>query len=129
GKNVQPQVHENYDGKDIILNKDLNVVLSPKQFPELAVNKGKTLLTTDGTTLLGADDKAGITEIMAAMNHLINHPEIKHGKIRIAFTPDEEIGRGPARFVVEAFGAKYAYTMDGGPLCEPEYESFNAGSA
>lgn len=94
GKNVQPQVHENYDGKDIILNKDLNVVLSPKQFPELAGYKGKTLITTDGTTLLGADDKAGITEIMVAMNHLINHPEIKHGKIRIAFTPDEEIGRG-----------------------------------
>ncbi|PCP91408.1 peptidase T, partial [Enterobacter hormaechei] len=113
GNNVQPKVHENDDGKDIVLNKDLNVVLSPKQFPELADYKGKTLITTDGTTLLGADDKAGITEIMVAMNHLINHPEIKHGKIRVAFTPDEEIGRGPERFDVEAFGAKDAYTMDG----------------
>ncbi|MBC1697595.1 peptidase T [Listeria welshimeri] len=129
GKNVQPQVHENYDGKDIVLNKELNVVLSPKQFPELAQYKGKTLITTDGTTLLGADDKAGITEIMVAMNYLINHPEIKHGKIRVAFTPDEEIGRGPERFDVEAFGAKYAYTMDGGPLGELEYESFNAAAA
>lgn len=92
------------------------MVLSPKQFPELADYNGKTLITTDGTTLLGADDKAGITEIMVAMNYLINHPEIKHGKIRVAFTPDEEIGRGPERFDVEAFGAKYAYTMDGAHL-------------
>ncbi|MBC1522140.1 peptidase T [Listeria aquatica] len=129
GENVSPQIRENYDGGDIVLNETLNVVLSPKQFPELAGYKGQTLITTDGTTLLGADDKSGITEIMVAMHHLIDHPEIKHGKIRVAFTPDEEIGRGPARFDVAAFGADYAYTMDGGPRGQLEYESFNAAAA
>ncbi|MFE4712237.1 peptidase T [Paenibacillus sp. NPDC056722] len=129
GANVKPQVVENYDGSDIVLNKDLNVVLSTKSFPELAEYKGHTLITTDGTTLLGADDKAGIAEIMTAMNYLLQHPEIKHGKIRVAFTPDEEIGRGPHKFDVAAFNASYAYTMDGGPLGELEYESFNAAAA
>ncbi|MFF2911663.1 peptidase T [Paenibacillus sp. NPDC057934] len=129
GANVKPQVVENYDGGDIVLNKDLNVVLSTKSFPELAEYKGHTLITTDGTTLLGADNKAGIAEIMTAMNYLLQHPEIKHGKIRVAFTPDEEIGRGPHKFDVAAFNASYAYTVDGGPLGELEYESFNAAAA
>lgn len=129
GKDVNPQIVENYDGGDIVLNKGLGIVLSPKDFPELANYKGHTLITTDGTTLLGADDKAGVAEIMTAMDYLLKHPEIKHGKIRVAFTPDEEIGRGPQRFDVAAFGAKYAYTMDGGPLGELEYESFNAAAA
>lgn len=129
GANVNPQFVENYDGKDIILNKQLNVIMSPKDFPELANYKGHTLITTDGTTLLGADNKAGIAEIMTAMAYLIQHPEIKHGKLRIAFTPDEEIGRGPHKFDVEAFNATYAYTMDGGPLGELQYESFNAAGA
>ncbi|RIX51579.1 peptidase T [Paenibacillus nanensis] len=126
GKNVNPQIVENYDGGDIVLNKEQNIILSPSEFPELAGYKGQTLVTTDGTTLLGADDKAGMTEIMTAMAYLIKHPEIKHGKIRVAFTPDEEIGRGAHRFNVDAFGATYAYTMDGGPLGELQYESFNA---
>lgn len=129
GTNVQPQVIENYDGNDIILNKDLNIVLSTESFPELPEYKGHTLITTDGTTLLGADNKAGIAEIMTAMNYLLQHPEIKHGKIRVAFTPDEEIGRGPHKFDVAAFNATYAYTVDGGPLGELEYESFNAAAA
>ncbi|EUJ58862.1 peptidase T [Listeria fleischmannii] len=129
GKNVNPIVRENYDGGDIILNAAENIVLSPKQFPELAEYKGDTLITTDGTTLLGADDKSGITEIMVAMHYLLKHPELKHGKIRVAFTPDEEIGRGPALFDVDAFGADYAYTMDGGPRGQLEYESFNAAGA
>lgn len=129
GKNVNPQIVENYDGDTIILNKDLHIELSPSDFPSLQDYKGHTLITTDGTTLLGADNKAGIAEIMTAMKYLIEHPEIKHGKIRVAFTPDEEIGRGPHKFDVEAFGAKYAYTMDGGPLGELEYESFNAAGA
>lgn len=129
GKNVNPQVVENFDGNQIILNKDLNIILSPADFPELPQYKGHTLITTDGTTLLGADNKAGIAEIMTAMAYLIKHPEIKHGKIRVAFTPDEEIGRGPHKFDVEAFDAKFAYTIDGGPLGELEYESFNAASA
>lgn len=129
GANVNPQIVENYDGKEIVLNKEQNVVLSPKDFPELANYIGHTLITTDGTTLLGADNKAGIAEIMTAMKHLINHPEIKHGNIRVAFTPDEEIGRGPHRFDVEAFNAKFAYTIDGGPLGELQFESFNAASA
>lgn len=128
GKGVSPQLHENYDGGDVVLNQALGVVLSPAQYPNLKNYKGQTLITTDGTTLLGADDKAGITEIVVAMNYLLEHPEIKHGTIRVAFTPDEEIGRGPERFDVEAFGAKYAYTMDGGPLGELEYESFNAAA-
>ena len=129
GKNVNPQIIEDYDGHDIVLNEELQVVLSTKKFPELANYKGHTLITTDGTTLLGADDKAGIAEIMTAMNYLINHPEIKHGRVRVAFTPDEEIGRGPHKFDVEAFDAAFAYTMDGGPLGELEYESFNAAGA
>ncbi|WP_100332575.1 peptidase T [Bacillus xiapuensis] len=129
GKNVQPQIVENYDGKDILLNQEQNIILSPKDFPELAQYKGHTLVTTDGTTLLGADNKAGITEIMTAMAYLIHHPDIKHGKIRVAFTPDEEIGRGPHKFNVEAFNAALAYTVDGGPLGELEYESFNAAGA
>jgi len=129
GKNVKPQIVENYDGGDVILNKELGIVLSPEAFPSLKNYKGQTLITTDGTTLLGADDKAGVAEIMTAMNYLIQHPEIKHGKIRVAFTPDEEIGRGPHKFDVNRFGAKYAYTMDGGPLGELQYESFNAAAA
>lgn len=129
GTNVKPQIVESYDGNDIILNEDLHIVLSTKDYPNLNEYKGHTLITTDGTTLLGADNKAGIAEIMTAMAYLINHPEIKHGKIRVAFTPDEEIGRGPHKFDVEAFQANYAYTADGGPLGELEYESFNAAGA
>nr|WP_263324056.1 peptidase T [Neobacillus sp. Marseille-Q6967] len=127
GKNVNPQVIENYDGNDIALNP--TVTMTTKDFPSLPQYKGHTLITTDGTTLLGADNKAGIAEIMTAMAYLIQHPEIKHGKVRVAFTPDEEIGRGPHKFDVPKFNAKYAYTVDGGPLGELEYESFNAASA
>ncbi len=126
GANVNPQIVENYNGEDIVLNEDLHIMLSPKEFPNLANYKGHTLVTTDGTTLLGADNKAGIAEIMTAMSYLIQNPEIKHGTIRVAFTPDEEIGRGPHKFNVEAFNAAYAYTIDGGPLGELQYESFNA---
>ncbi|TCN23979.1 peptidase T [Mesobacillus foraminis] len=129
GKGVKPQIVENYDGHDIVLNEQQQIILSPKEFPELPQYKGHTLITTDGITLLGADNKAGIAEIMTAMDFLIRHPEIKHGRIRVAFTPDEEIGRGPHRFDVKAFDAAYAYTMDGGPLGELEYESFNAAAA
>ncbi|WP_040206781.1 peptidase T [Neobacillus jeddahensis] len=129
GKNVNPQVVENYDGGDIVLNDALKVVMSVQDFPNLPGYKGHTLITTDGTTLLGADNKAGVTEIMTAMAYLINHPEIKHGRVRVAFTPDEEIGRGPHKFDVAAFKADYAYTVDGGPLGELEYESFNAAGA
>ncbi|CAF1819430.1 peptidase T [Bacillus subtilis] len=129
GKNVNPQIIESYDGKDIVLNEQLQVTLSPDQFPELSGYKGHTLITTDGTTLLGADNKAGIAEIMTAMDYLIKHPEIKHGTIRVAFTPDEEIGRGPHKFDVRRFNASFAYTVDGGPLGELEYESFNAAAA
>ncbi|WP_442598893.1 peptidase T [Neobacillus sp. D3-1R] len=129
GKNVKPQVVENYDGENIVLNEELHIVLTTKDFPQMENYKGHTLITTDGTTLLGADNKAGIAEIMTAMEYLIQHPEIKHGKIRVAFTPDEEIGRGPHKFDVAAFGANFAYTMDGGPLGELEYESFNAAGA
>ena len=127
GTNIKPKIVENYDGREIILNKE--VVLSPNYFPDLKQYKGQTLITTDGTTLLGADDKAGITEIVAAAEYLIQHPEIEHGKIRIAFTPDEEIGRGAHLFDVEKFGAEYAYTMDGSQIGELEYENFNAASA
>lgn len=129
GTNVNPQIVQNYDGKDIVLHKEQGIVLSVEHFPELANYKGHTLITTDGTTLLGADDKSGITIIMTAMNYLMQHPEIKHGKIRVAFTPDEEIGRGPHKFDVKAFNANIAYTVDGGPLGELEYENFNAASA
>ena len=129
GTNVKPQIHSNYDGKDIVLNKIENIVLSPEYFEDLLLYKGQTLITTDGTTLLGADDKAGITEIITAMEHLIQHPEIKHGKIRIAFTPDEEVGKGAHLFDVEKFGAEWAYTMDGSQVGELEYENFNAAGA
>ena len=129
GNNVKPQIVENYDGKDIILNAAKNIVLSPDYFDDLLQYKGQTLITTDGTTLLGADDKAGITEIVSAMEHLIEHPEIKHGKIRICFTPDEEVGKGAHLFDVEKFGAEWAYTMDGSQIGELEYENFNAASA
>ncbi|MBZ4034398.1 peptidase T [Flavobacterium sp. 17A] len=129
GANVKPQIVENYDGKDIILNAEKNIVLSPNYFKDLLLYKGQTIITTDGTTLLGADDKAGITEIVSAMEYLIQHPEIKHGKIRIGFTPDEEIGRGAHHFDVEKFGAQWAYTMDGSQIGELEYENFNAAGA
>ncbi len=128
GKGVKPQLVE-YTGGDIVLNEAQRIVLSPSDFPELERYHGHTLITTDGTTLLGADNKAGIAEIMTAMHYLLDHPEIKHGKIRVAFTPDEEIGRGPHLFDVAAYGAKYAYTVDGGPLGELEYETFNAAAA
>lgn len=124
GTNVNPQRIDNYDGKDIQLND--NLTMSVEYFPNLKNYVGQTLITTDGTTLLGADDKAGIAEIMTAMEYLIAHPEVKHGDIRVGFTPDEEIGRGPHKFDVAAFGADFAYTMDGGPLGELQYESFNA---
>lgn len=128
GKNVNPQIHYNYDGKDIVLNKEENILLSPSYFDDLLMYKGQTLITTDGTTLLGADDKAGIAEIVTAMEYLIQHPEIKHGKIRIAFTPDEEVGKGAHQFDVSKFGAQWAYTMDGSEVGELEYENFNAAS-
>ncbi len=129
GANVKPQIIENYDGQDIVLNKEENIVLSPSYFEDLLMYKGQTLITTDGTTLLGADDKAGITEIVSAMEYLINHPEIKHGPIKVGFTPDEEIGRGAHKFDVEKFGADWAYTMDGSQVGELEYENFNAAGA
>ncbi|RTY87843.1 peptidase T [Flavobacterium sp. RSP15] len=129
GANVKPQIVRNYDGKDIVLNADKNIVLSPSYFKDLLQYKGQTLITTDGTTLLGADDKAGITEIVTAMEFLINNPEIRHGKIRIGFTPDEEIGRGAHHFDVDKFGAEWAYTMDGSQVGELEYENFNAAGA
>lgn len=129
GANVKPQIIENYDGKDIVLNEKENIVLSPDYFDDLLQYKGQTLITTDGTTLLGADDKAGICEIISAMEHLINHPEIKHGTIKVGFTPDEEIGRGAHKFDVEKFGADWAYTMDGSQVGELEYENFNAAGA
>ena len=129
GKNVKPQIIENYNGKDIVLNEAENIILSPDYFEDLLQYKGQTIITTDGTTLLGADDKAGICEIISAMEYLINHPEIKHGKIRVGFTPDEEIGRGAHKFDVEKFGAEWAYTMDGSQIGELEYENFNAAGA
>lgn len=129
GKNVKPQIIEKYDGKDIVLNKELNIVMNTKDFPELSLYKGHKLITTDGTTLLGADDKAGIAEIITAVEYLKNHPEIEHGTVKIAFTPDEEIGEGANHFDVEKFGAKYAYTVDGGREGELEYENFNAAGA
>lgn len=129
GTNVKPQIYENYDGKDIVLNKEKNIVLSPDYFEDLLLYKGQTLITTDGTTLLGADDKAGITEIVSAMEYLIQNPEIKHGEIRICFTPDEEVGKGAHRFDVAKFGAEWAYTMDGSQVGELEYENFNAAGA
>jgi tripeptide aminopeptidase len=129
GENVNPRIVKAYDGKDILLDKAGTVILSPADFPELLDHVGEDLIVTDGTTLLGADDKAGIAEIMTAMQYLLDHPEIAHGKIRIAFTPDEEIGRGADKFDVTRFGAKWAYTMDGSEVGELEYENFNAASA
>jgi tripeptide aminopeptidase len=127
--NVSPQIIENYDGKDIILNKEKDIILSPDYFEDLLQYKGQTLITTDGTTLLGADDKAGVCEIVSAMEYLVQHPEIKHGPIKVGFTPDEEIGRGAHKFDVKKFGAEWAYTMDGSQIGELEYENFNAASA
>jgi tripeptide aminopeptidase len=129
GTNVKPQIHKNYDGKEIVLNKKENIVLSPDYFEDLLQYKGQTIITTDGTTLLGADDKAGIAEIMEAMKYLIDNPKIKHGNIRVAFTPDEEVGKGAHLFDVEKFGADWAYTIDGSQVGELEYENFNAASA
>lgn len=127
-KNIKPRIISQYDGQTIILNKDLNIVLSPDDFPEMKVYKGQDLVVTDGLTLLGADDKAGIAEIMTAIDYLSAHPEIPHGTIKVGFTPDEEIGRGADLFDVEKFGATYAYTLDGGPIGELEYENFNANN-
>jgi tripeptide aminopeptidase len=129
GKDVKPQIVENYQGNDIILNQEKNIILSPDYFDDLLQYKGQTIITTDGTTLLGADDKAGVTEIITAMEYLIQHPEIKHGKIRICFTPDEEVGKGAHKFDVNKFDAEWAYTMDGSQIGELEYENFNAASA
>lgn len=129
GKNVNPQVIENYDGKDILLNKEKNIVLSSNYFEDLLQYKGQTIITTDGTTLLGADDKAGITEIVSAMEFLIQNPNIKHGTIKVCFTPDEEVGKGAHLFDVEKFDADWAYTMDGSQIGELEYENFNAAAA
>ena len=129
GTNVKPRVVENYDGKNIVLNEELGIVLDTKEYPELLKYVGQDVIVTDGTTLLGADDKAGIAEIMEMASFFMNHPEEKHGKIRIGFTPDEEIGEGPEFFDVPLFGAKYAYTVDGGALGEIEFENFNAAGA
>ncbi|MFC2110369.1 peptidase T [Bacteroidota bacterium] len=129
GTNINPQIIKNYNGKDIVLNEEQDIILSPDYFEDLLLYKGQTLITTDGTTLLGADDKAGVTEIVSAMEYLIQHPEIKHGKIRIGFTPDEEVGKGAHMFDVEKFGADWAYTMDGSEIGELEYENFNAAGA
>lgn len=129
GKDIKPQIIENYDGGNIALKGVEGLELKPEDFPEMLQYKGQTLITTDGTTLLGADDKAGVAEIMDAVQYIVNHPEFKHGDIKIGFTPDEEIGRGVVKFDVKKFGAKYAYTMDGGQIGELEYENFNAGVA
>lgn len=129
GKDVKPKIWKNYDGGDLLLNEEENIVLSPDYFEDLQQYKGQTIVTTDGTTLLGADDKAGITEIMEAMQYLLANPQIKHGKIRVGFTPDEEIGRGAHKFDVAKFGAAWAYTMDGSQIGELEYENFNAAGA
>ncbi len=128
-ENVNPQIHKNYNGKEIVLNKKENIVLSPDYFEDLLLYKGQTLITTDGNTLLGADDKAGIAEIMTAMEYLIAHPEIEHGTIKVGFTPDEEVGKGAQKFDVDKFGAEWAYTMDGSAVGELEYENFNAAGA
>ncbi|MGB0776544.1 MAG: peptidase T [Flavobacteriaceae bacterium] len=129
GKDVKPQIHRNYDGKDIVLNKEKGIVLDSNYFDDIQQYVGQDIITTDGTTLLGADDKAGITEIVTAMEYLLEHPNIKHGRIRICFTPDEEVGKGAHKFDVEKFGAQWAYTMDGSEIGELEYENFNAASA
>jgi tripeptide aminopeptidase len=129
GANVNPKIINNYDGGDILLNKENNLILSPKEFPELNSYIGQTLITTDGLSLLGADDKAGIAEIMTALEYFVKNPQIKHGTIRIGFTPDEEIGRGVDHFDVQKFNADFAYTIDGGAIGELEYENFNAAKA
>ncbi len=129
GADIKPQIIENYDGSDIALKGVPGLYLKPSEFPELLAHKGETIITTDGTTLLGADDKAGVAEIMNAVQYLVEHPEFKHGDIKIGFTPDEEIGRGVVKFDVKRFGADYAYTMDGGEIGELEFENFNAASA
>ena len=129
GENVNPQIIKNYDGKDILLNKEQNIIMSSEYFSDLKKYVGQDIIVTDGTTLLGADDKAGVTEIISAMEYLIQHPEIQHGKIRVGFTPDEEIGRGAHKFDVASFGAEWAYTMDGSHIGELEYENFNAAGA
>lgn len=129
GKNVKPLVWEDYDGKDLLLNKETGFTISPEKFSDLKKYVGKTIITADGTSLLGADDKAGVAEIVTAAEYLLAHPDIKHGRISIAFNPDEEIGRGAHKFNVEKFGAEWAYTMDGGEIGELEYENFNAAMA
>lgn len=129
GTNVKPRVVENYDGGDIVLNEEKQIILSPSDFPQLSSYKGSSLVVTDGTTLLGADDKAGVAEIMTAVEELMTHAEQPHGAVKVAFTPDEEVGGGVDHFNVETFGAQYAYTVDGGPVGELEYENFNAASA
>jgi tripeptide aminopeptidase len=129
GANIKPQIINNYDGGDIVLNKEKDICLSVADFPEMKAYKGQTLITTDGTTLLGADDKAGVAEIMWVVQYLQSHPEFKHGALKIGFTPDEEIGRGVDKFDVKKFGADYAYTIDGGQIGELEFENFNAASA
>jgi len=129
GANVRPRVVKNYDGGPIVLNEEENVVMRPEEFPQLSSYRGEDLIVTDGTTLLGADDKAGIAEIMAMAEYFLTHPEVPHGTIKIGFTPDEEVGRGADLFDVKGFGADVAYTVDGGPLGELEYENFNAASA
>jgi len=129
GKDIKPRIVENYDGEDVVLNRELGIKIPVADFPEIRQYKGQTLVVTDGTTLLGANDKAGVAEIMNAVQYIVEHPEFRHGEIKIGFTPDEEIGRGVDKFDVEKFGAKYAYTMDGGQIGELEYENFNAASA
>jgi len=129
GANIHPQIIQDWDGKPIVLHQEKNIILDPIEFPEMYLYKGQTLITTDGTTLLGADDKAGVAAIMYAVQYLIHHPEFPHGEIKIGFTPDEEIGRGVDKFDVKAFGAEYAYTLDGSQVGELEYENFNAALA
>lgn len=129
GENVKPIIHENYNGEDVVLNEALDIVMTTKDFPSLKKYKGQTLITTDGTTLLGADNKAGIAEILSAVQYLIDHPEVKHGAVKIGFTPDEEIGRGANLFDVKTFDADFAYTVDGGEIGGIEYENFNAANA
>jgi len=129
GENINPQIIENYDGSDIVINKERGFVMKVEEFPELLKYKGNTIITTDGTTLLAADDKAGIAEIMTAVEHIMANPDLPHGTIKIGFTPDEEIGRGVDKFDVERFGAEFAYTLDGGEIGELEYENFNAAAA
>ena len=128
GENVNPQIHRNYDGGDIVVNKEKNIVLSPNEFSILSEKLGKTIITSDGTTLLGADDKAGITEIIEALKYIIENPQIEHSDIKVCFTPDEEVGRGADFFDVEGFNTDFAYTVDGGEIGELEYENFNASS-